>query len=67
MDKNCISFGCYFCERSIKPSYKEIDVLKRFLKNGEVQSVRKTECCAKHQLQLKEEVKKAKQIALLPM
>ena len=64
---NCFAWGCFFCERKCNTSYKETETLKKFLKDGEVQSVRKTDCCAKHQLQLKEEVQKAKHIALLPM
>lgn len=66
MDKNCISFGCYFCERNINPNYKKPDVLKRFLNSkGEVQSIKKTECCLNHQIRLKEEVQKARELAIL--
>lgn len=63
-----MEIGCYFCERNINPNYKEVDVLKRFLNsNGEVQSIRKTECCPRHQVELKTAVQNAKKISMLPM
>jgi small subunit ribosomal protein S18 len=63
-----MEIGCYFCERNINPNYKEIDVLKRFLNsNGEVQSIKKTECCPRHQFALKTATKKARELALLPL
>lgn len=65
---NCFGFGCFFCEKNINPNYKEPYVLKRFLNaKGEVQTIRKTECCFKHQKRLCEETQKAKKLAILPM
>lgn len=63
-----MEIGCYFCEAEIEPNYKEPEILKRFLKTkGQVQSIKKTECCPRHQFALKTETKKARELALLPL
>ncbi len=59
---------CYFCSQNIKEiDYKDIDSLKRFISSQmKIYPRRKTNLCAKHQRQLKEAVKRARFMALLP-
>jgi len=59
---------CYFCSQNIKEiDYKDINSLKRFISSQmKIYPRRKTDLCAKHQRQLKEAVKRARFMALLP-
>ncbi len=58
---------CSFCDDSIEPSYKNVDVLKgKLTERGKILPRRVTGVCAKHQRKLATEVKRARQIALVP-
>jgi len=58
---------CYFCERGKEPSYKDYEELAKFLsERGKIIGRRQTGMCAKHQRILAREIKRARQLALLP-
>jgi small subunit ribosomal protein S18 len=58
---------CYFCEKGKEPSYKEYEELAKFLsERGKIIGRRQTGVCAKHQRILSREIKRARQLALLP-
>lgn len=59
---------CQFCvDKNITINYKNIDLLRRFVtEEGKIRPRRQTGTCAKHQRELAGEVKRARQIALLP-
>jgi len=59
---------CRFCEnKEIELDYKNIEVLSRMIaENGKILSRRFSGNCAKHQRQVSREIKKARQVALLP-
>ncbi len=58
---------CNFCDDSIEPSYKNVEVLKgKLTERGKILPRRVTGVCAKHQRKLATEVKRARQIALVP-
>jgi len=57
----CVGF------KGAKISYKQVDVLKRFVTDrGKIRPRRQTGNCAKHQRVLAREIKRARFIALLP-
>lgn len=57
---------CWFCEHSILPDYKDIEILQSFLSpRGKILSKQITATCAKHQRKLARSVKIARQLALL--
>ena len=58
---------CNFCDDSIEPSYKNVDLLKgKLTERGKILPRRVTGVCARHQRKLATEVKRARQIALVP-
>jgi len=59
---------CRFCENKETPiDYKATDILKRYISDtGKIEPRRLTGTCAKHQRLLANEIKKARQMALLP-
>ncbi len=58
---------CTFCDDSIVPSYKNVEVLKsKLTERGKILPRRVTGVCAKHQRILATEVKRARHIALVP-
>lgn len=59
---------CQFCaDRSKLISYKDTDLLKRFVnEHGKIRSRRETGNCAKHQRQVARAIKRARHLALLP-
>ena len=58
---------CYFCEKGIEPSYKDPDTLSQFIsERGKIIGRRQTGVCARHQRILSREIKRARQLALLP-
>ncbi len=58
---------CPFCEAKKNPSYKEYEELRKFLsERGKIIGRRQTGVCAKHQRLLSREIKRARQLALLP-
>lgn len=60
---------CYFCSQNIKEiDYKDVETLKRFISpQMKIYPRRKTGLCAKHQRQLKTAIKRARNLALLPI
>jgi small subunit ribosomal protein S18 len=49
------------------PDYKKIDQMRRFVsERGKILTMRSSGCCARHQRAVATEVKKARQIGLLP-
>ncbi len=60
--------NCQFCgDKSLKISYKEYELLKRFVNEaGKIRTRRETGNCAKHQRLVSKEVKRARHMALLP-
>lgn len=59
---------CMFCkDRAKKIDYKDVVFLKRFLTDrGKIQPRRFTSNCAKHQREIAEAIKMAREMALLP-
>lgn len=59
---------CAFCADKNKTiDYKDLNTLKKFVsERGKILPRRVTGCCAKHQRAVTEEIKKARQVALLP-
>ncbi|RMH81311.1 MAG: 30S ribosomal protein S18 [Acidobacteria bacterium] len=58
---------CPFCDEKKEPNYKNYDELGRFLtERGKIIGRRQTGVCAKHQRMLAREIKRARQLALLP-
>ena len=59
---------CAFCaDKNKNIDYKDVATLKRFIsEKGKILPRRVTGTCAKHQRQVTEEIKKARQVALLP-
>lgn len=59
---------CAFCkDENKKIDYKDADTLKRFVnERGKILPRRVTGTCAKHQRLVTTEVKRARQIAILP-
>ncbi|MCS7171532.1 MAG: 30S ribosomal protein S18 [Aquificaceae bacterium] len=59
--------NCPFCDAKKEPSYKNYEELKRFItERGKIIGRRQTGMCAKHQRMLAKEIKRARQLALLP-
>jgi len=59
---------CRFCQKDTpRIDYKDVDTLRQFVTDrGKMLSRRITGVCARHQRALSREIKKARQIALLP-
>ena len=58
---------CKFCTNKLRIDYKDPDTLRRFVtERGKIIPRRIYGTCAKHQRQLTEAVKRARQLALLP-
>jgi len=59
---------CQFCaDKNIEMNYKNVDLLRRFVtEEGKIRPRRQTGTCARHQRALAREIKRARQIALLP-
>lgn len=62
-----ISTKCLFCETKTVPTYKQYEVLSKFLSDrGRIYSRERSGVCAKHQRSLAQEVQRARFLALLP-
>jgi len=59
---------CFFCANPmIQPDYKDVDLMSRFIaERGKILPRRNTGACAKHQRKIAIEIKRAREIALLP-
>ncbi len=59
---------CFFCKnKKVEIDYKDVSLMKRFVSvNGKITPRRFSGTCAKHQRKLVTEIKKARQMALIP-
>ena len=59
---------CKFCtDKSVDLNYKNTELLRRYIsEEGKIRPRRQTGSCARHQRAVAREIKRARQIALLP-
>ncbi|RLJ71593.1 SSU ribosomal protein S18P [Hydrogenivirga caldilitoris] len=58
---------CYFCENNKEPDYKNYEELRQFMtERARIKARRQTNLCNKHQKKLALQIKRARQLALLP-
>ncbi len=59
---------CKFCANSeLVIDYKNIDLIRQYISDvGKIEPARITGTCAKHQRRLSNEIKRARQMALIP-
>ncbi len=58
---------CKFCAEGKEPNYRDIEMLKEFISDrGKIIPRRISGTCGKHQRKLAVEIKKARQLALIP-
>ncbi len=58
---------CFYCEQKRDPDYKNYEEMRQFMtERGKIKSRRQTGLCAKHQRKLGLQIKRARQLALLP-
>jgi small subunit ribosomal protein S18 len=60
--------NCFFCKEKIEEiDYKNINQLRRYVsEKGKIRSRRITGACRRHQVQVAQAVKRAREMALLP-
>ena len=60
--------SCFFCKDKVdEVDYKNIDQLRRYIsEKGKIRSRRITGACRRHQVQVAQAVKRAREMALLP-
>jgi len=65
--KRPVPKNCPFCKENKKPDYKEFEFFKKFIsERGKIFGKDVTGLCAKHQRRVTKEIKRARQLALLP-
>jgi small subunit ribosomal protein S18 len=58
---------CIFCAEKFMPDYKRVDLMRKFVSDrGKILTMRSSGCCASHQRAIATEIKRARQIGLLP-
>ena len=58
---------CYFCENKKEPNDKNYEELRQFMtERARIKSRRQTNLCNRHQKRLALQIKRARQLALLP-
>ncbi|AAC06446.1 30S ribosomal protein S18 [Aquifex aeolicus] len=58
---------CMYCEQKREPDYKNYEELRNFLtERGRIKDRKQTGLCAKHQRRLAVQIKRARQLGLLP-
>jgi len=59
---------CRFCnDENLEIDYKNVDLLKQFISDtGKILPRRVTKVCLKHQRKLSKEIKRAREMALIP-
>ncbi len=59
---------CKFCaNKELVIDYKNLDIMKQYISDvGKIEPARLTGTCAKHQRKLTTEIKRARQMALIP-
>jgi small subunit ribosomal protein S18 len=60
--------ACYFCQHNTKEiDYKDVDLLRRFTSaSAKIRARGKSGTCSKHQRQVKNAIKRARNLGLLP-
>jgi small subunit ribosomal protein S18 len=60
--------NCYFCKEKVAEiDYKNVPQLRRYIsEKGKIRSRRITGACRRHQVQIAQAVKRAREMALLP-
>jgi small subunit ribosomal protein S18 len=60
--------ACEFCiERGLEADYKNLELINKYInERGKIKPRRATGCCAKHQRKITVEVKRAREMALIP-
>jgi len=65
--RNLVPERCFFCARRVDPSAEDFAVLEPFLtRRGKIRGKRRSGLCARHQRRLAKEIKKARNLGLLP-
>ncbi|MCB5230347.1 MAG: 30S ribosomal protein S18 [Candidatus Cloacimonas sp.] len=59
---------CAFCQnKELKIDYKNVDMMRKYIaESGKIEPMRLTGTCSKHQRRLSKEIKRARQMALIP-
>lgn len=58
---------CKFCAEKVEPDYKNVEVLREFIsERGKIIPRRISGTCARHHRKLAVEIKRARQLALIP-
>jgi len=59
---------CEFCvDKNLTIDYKNIDMMRKYINDrGKIKPRRATGCCAKHQRKVTTQVKRAREVALIP-
>jgi small subunit ribosomal protein S18 len=58
---------CFFCEKSFEPSAEDFKTLEPFLtRRGKIRGKKRSGLCTKHQRRLAKEIKRARNLGLLP-
>lgn len=65
--KSKVKEACYFCKDKKEPSFKDTQVLRRYLtERNKIISRSRSGICAGHQRDLSKSIKQARHLALLP-
>ena len=65
--KPVVAENCTFCKSGVNPDYKDYKVLKKYLsERAKILGKDRTGVCSKHQRALTTEIKRARQIGVLP-
>jgi len=59
---------CYFCTNpGVAIDYKDVDLMRKFISDrGKIMPRRRTGSCPKHQREIARQIKKSREIALIP-
>jgi small subunit ribosomal protein S18 len=58
---------CIFCAEKKKADYKDIEFIKRFITDrGKIAPRRSSGCCAKHQREIAQLIKRVRHLGLIP-
>lgn len=59
--------NCPFCKEKYNPYYREIEVLRKYVsERGKILSHLRTGVCSKHQRKIAQQIKYARDLALMP-
>ena len=59
---------CYFCtNRGVEIDFKDVELMRKFISDrGKIMPRRRTGTCPKHQRELARQIKRCREIALIP-